>query len=132
MPGRTLAAAPRQRTRRTLERAPARPLNHNPAAVREAREARGLTQAQLAAVIGCTNTYVSEIEGGTRDARVDLLERIAAALDAPVELLERPRAWEHCPQCGHHYEPRADARMPVHLRDDGTFCDEPSRLAKAA
>lgn len=63
-------------------------LHHDPAAVRQARLARRWTQVQLAQEVGISGSYVCEIEAGTRNARPDLLERIATALHCPAARLE--------------------------------------------
>lgn len=109
--------APRQRAK-----SEERPHNHNPAAVREARVARGMTQAELAEKLGLSHNYICGIESGARNARPELLQNIAAALGASYELLASARTWSDCPACGHRYEPGSDARIPLHLRDDGDFC----------
>ncbi len=53
------------------------------------REARGLTQAQLAKKAGVTEAYVSMLESGKRKApSLPALQRLAKALGVPVtELL---------------------------------------------
>jgi Zn-dependent peptidase ImmA (M78 family)/DNA-binding XRE family transcriptional regulator len=51
-----------------------------------AREARGLTQAQLATRVGITQGHVSKIEMGTLSVTEELLTKIAAALGYPVSL----------------------------------------------
>jgi transcriptional regulator with XRE-family HTH domain len=123
MPTTDKPVAPRQRSKPTKERyRPTGPLNHNPAAVREARLVRGLLQAELAERIGRTATYVSEIETGGRDARPELLQLIAAALDVPYALLERPRERSQCSECSYTFEVRDDGRTPLHLLPDDTFC----------
>jgi transcriptional regulator with XRE-family HTH domain len=98
-------------------------VNQDPTAIREAREARGMTQAELAAHVGRTNTYISEIEKGDRDARPELLADIASALQVAYDLLERPRERSRCQRCEHLYEISPDGHVPLHLRGDGTFCD---------
>lgn len=126
------AATPLQRTRSKELRAPSRPLNHNPTAVRQAREARSLTQRELAEQTGRRHTHISEIEGGTRDARPELLERIAAVLDVKVELLESDSPRSTCQACGYRYLNQEGGRIPLHLLDSGAFCDAPSALEVAA
>ncbi len=54
-------------------------------AVNVHREHRGMTQAQLAAVAQISQVYVSRIESGSREGRIDVLNRIAKALDVPLE-----------------------------------------------
>lgn len=122
MPTHDKPVVPRQRTKPTKERyRPSGPLNHNPAAVREARIARGLTQPELGDKVGRKAAYICEIEAGSRDARPELLALIAAALDVPYTHLERPRERSQC-ECGYAFEVRDDNRTPLHLLADETFC----------
>lgn len=74
----------------TPRRAPTR-LNHEPEAVRWAREKAGLTQTQLAKRAGLARTLVVEIEAGTRNATPANLLKLAEALNCPVVVLERKR-----------------------------------------
>lgn len=69
-----------------------REFNHEPAAVAKARTAADMTMNQLAQQVGCSRSLISEIEGGTRNARPELLQRIADALDCPVADLEHDPA----------------------------------------
>lgn len=117
------ATAPRQRGAKKPRYKPTKPLNQNPAAIREAREAREMTQGELAAAVGRSHTYISEIEKGDRDARPELLTAIADALGVAYERLERPREREQCTQCEHIYETHPDGHVPLHLGADGEFCD---------
>ena len=56
--------------------------------VRLQRQARGLTQEQLALDAGMKRSYVSELERGLRNPTVRALGRLAAALEIePVVLL---------------------------------------------
>jgi XRE family transcriptional regulator, regulator of sulfur utilization len=49
-----------------------------------------LTQVQLAGLIGCAQTYVGQIERGQRGLTVETLEKLATALEVPIErLLQR-------------------------------------------
>lgn len=119
----TSATAPEKPAAKKARYKPTRPVNQNPTAIREAREARGMTQAELAGHVERTHTYISEIEKGDRDARPELLAAIAEALNVSYDLLERPRDRSQCAQCEHVYETRADGHVPLHLKTDGTFCD---------
>ena len=49
------------------------------------REHRGLTQAQLAERAGVTQGAVAQIESGKRRGSVDLLRKLAAALEVDVD-----------------------------------------------
>ena len=73
------------------QRAPAKPLNQEPAAVTWARERSGLNKTQLAERVGVSLSLISEVEKGTRNAQHALLLKIADALNCPVVFLERKR-----------------------------------------
>ncbi|HAM16341.1 MAG TPA: transcriptional regulator [Eggerthellaceae bacterium] len=55
--------------------------------IRAARQEAGLTQVQLSARAGITQTVLSRIESGKGNPTLGLLEDIAAALDARLEVL---------------------------------------------
>jgi transcriptional regulator with XRE-family HTH domain len=59
--------------------------------VADRRKERGLSQAELAALVGTTQSAIARLEGGGRPPRIDTLLRIANALDADlhIELLDR-------------------------------------------
>lgn len=59
--------------------------------VREAREARGLTQEDLEGLTGLRRSYISDMERGRRNPTVRALGRIAEALKIPAaDLLRIP------------------------------------------
>jgi transcriptional regulator with XRE-family HTH domain len=59
--------------------------------IRQVRQLRGLTQAELAERVGATAATVSRLEKDTMTVSTDWLDRFAAALDIHgSELLERP------------------------------------------
>lgn len=66
-----------------------REFNQDPEAVTEAREARKMSKATLARLIGCSRSLITEIEGDTRNAREELLAAMAKVLDVPAEQLRR-------------------------------------------
>jgi len=66
-----------------------RKLDHNPDALRKARRLREWSQRRLAAEIGVTNGYISELENGHRNANAALLMRLAKALRCSTDSLER-------------------------------------------
>ena len=68
---------------------PKDPLDHDPASVREAREAAGLTRTALAKQIGRSLSLISEIESGTRNATPEVLGLLSGALDCPIAVLQR-------------------------------------------
>jgi transcriptional regulator with XRE-family HTH domain len=59
--------------------------------VADRRKERGLSQADLAKLVGTTQSAIARLESGGRPPRIDTLLRIANALDADlhVELLDR-------------------------------------------
>jgi transcriptional regulator with XRE-family HTH domain len=59
--------------------------------VADRRKERGLSQAELAKVVGTTQSAIARLESGGRPPRIDTLLRIANALDADlhIELLDR-------------------------------------------
>lgn len=77
-------------------RAPAR-LNHEPEAVRWARDKAGLTQTQLADRAGLSRTLVVEVEAGTRNLTTANLLKVAEALNCPPVFLERKRFFQTPP-----------------------------------
>lgn len=67
------------------------PLDHEPEAVAYARRKAGLTLAQVAKLTGRSVSLLSEIENGTRNARPDLLLKLAEVYNCPLVVLERKR-----------------------------------------
>ena len=59
--------------------------------VADRRKERGLSQADLAKLVGTTQSAIARLESGGRPPRIDTLLRIANALDADlhIELLDR-------------------------------------------
>lgn len=58
--------------------------------VRAWREQRGLNQGQLAAMIGISRAYLAQIEGGERTGTLEVMVRVARALDRRLEDLIAP------------------------------------------
>jgi transcriptional regulator with XRE-family HTH domain len=58
--------------------------------IREAREAAGLTQAELAARMGTTQSAVARLEGPGSNPRVENLERALLAAGHRLELRAEP------------------------------------------
>ncbi len=53
------------------------------------RKKSGLTQEQLAEIIGCNSKYVSEIESRNKFPSAEIIDKIAEALEIrPVELFD--------------------------------------------
>lgn len=70
--------------------------------VRELRERKGLTQAQLAELAETSQQQIQRVETGRQQPRVDLVARICTALEVPVERvfpMAKPtkalRGWMH-------------------------------------
>lgn len=58
------------------------------AAIRAAREARGLTQEQVAAAMGVSHQWISEVERGKPNARLGAVLAIAQGLGLSLTLSE--------------------------------------------
>jgi DNA-binding XRE family transcriptional regulator len=56
-------------------------------ALRQAREQRGLTQAELGKAAGINTTWISHLESGRVNPAWGTIKRICAALDIPVSQL---------------------------------------------
>jgi len=61
------------------------------AQVAEQRRARDLSQTELAALVGTSQSAIARLESGGRPPRIDTLLRIADALDCALEVELRPR-----------------------------------------
>ena len=61
------------------------------AAVAAERARRGVSQAELAALCGTTQSAIARIEQGRRPPRIDTLLRIANALDCRLAVELKPR-----------------------------------------
>lgn len=61
--------------------------------LRALRRKKEITQRDLAAVIGVSETYIAMLETGIRTPSLPMLERIAIGLDAnlKIELIENER-----------------------------------------
>src|SRR3954451_18736592 len=55
------------------------------------RQARGLSQKELAELVGTTQSAIARLESGGRPPRIDTLLRIAEALDCELIVELRPR-----------------------------------------
>jgi ribosome-binding protein aMBF1 (putative translation factor) len=60
--------------------------------VQAQRTARGLSQRELAELVGTTQSAIARLEAGGRPPRIDTLLRIADALDCELTVELRPRA----------------------------------------
>jgi transcriptional regulator with XRE-family HTH domain len=58
--------------------------------LRRERLARQWTQEELALRVGITQGYLSEMESGSRNVSLDMLDQVCAAFEAnPVDMLRR-------------------------------------------
>jgi transcriptional regulator with XRE-family HTH domain len=55
--------------------------------LRRLREAKGLTQEELAYRADIHQTYLSGVEGGKRNPSIAVLDRVATALDTDIRAL---------------------------------------------
>ena len=55
--------------------------------IRRIREERGLSQEELAALAGLHRAYVGQIERGEKNIGLKNLEKIAKALNVPIQVL---------------------------------------------
>lgn len=65
------------------------PVDHDPDALKWARERAGWRQAALARAVGISRSTLCEAERGTRGLHPDTKNKIAAALKCPVTVFER-------------------------------------------
>jgi transcriptional regulator with XRE-family HTH domain len=65
------------------------PVDHDPAALKWARERAGWRQARLARQVGISPSLLCEAEKGTRGLAPDVKNRLAEALNCPVTVFER-------------------------------------------
>ena len=52
--------------------------------IREVRKGKGLTQEQLAELVGVEPRHISRIEGGYNSPSIERLAKISEALDVPI------------------------------------------------
>lgn len=57
--------------------------------IRELRIAQGWTQEQLAYIAGITSANVRSIEAGKYAVNIDVLNKIAGAMNAEIRLIEK-------------------------------------------
>lgn len=60
--------------------------------VAERRQAQGMSQRQLAELVGTTQSAIARLERGGRPPRIDTLLRIADALECDLAVELRPRS----------------------------------------
>lgn len=67
------------------------PVDHDPQALKWARERAGWRQAALAREVGVAPSTLCEAERGTRGLHPDVKNKLAAVLGCPVTVFERKR-----------------------------------------
>lgn len=55
--------------------------------IAELRKVKGLTQAKLAELAGLTSGNIARIETGKHSTGIDILSKIASALDAKIDIV---------------------------------------------
>lgn len=55
--------------------------------IRNYRTAKGLSQEKLAELSGCHHTYIGQIERGEKNATIESIEKISAALNVSLSKL---------------------------------------------
>lgn len=69
--------------------------------IKEVSKAKGVSITKLAEQVGITQPNMSNIANGKTSPSLDLLERIASALDVEVSELFTPKSNTiTCPKCG--------------------------------
>jgi len=53
--------------------------------IKEIRESKGVTQTYILKIIGKSSGWLSQIESGDREIKVNDLSRVAKALETPIE-----------------------------------------------
>jgi transcriptional regulator with XRE-family HTH domain len=82
--------------------------------LRRLREAKGISQQQFAGKFKMDRAYISAIENGHRRSSLDLMDKLAAALDVPVhELLLPPEEGVDPPKKLPSGRPRVKAKGEI-------------------
>lgn len=78
--------------------------------IKEVSKSKGVSITKLAELVGITQPNMSNIANGKTSPSLDLLERIASALNIPVsELFEAPKEGGiTCPKCGNRITIKAE------------------------
>ena len=99
--------------------------------IKQARKAKGISQRELGAILGCKQQNLAQYENGKRNMNVNSLLKIAEALHVPASsLIDEPRpttSTDHTEsrlnqlmeECGELIS--ASARYRRHLRGDRTL-----------
>tara|TARA_R110002020_G_scaffold26275_1_gene84922 strand:+ start:487 stop:774 length:288 start_codon:yes stop_codon:yes gene_type:complete len=56
-------------------------------AVKTLRKNKGLTQGNFCETVGITQSYLSQVENGNKEPSMDVVKKIADALDTPIPVL---------------------------------------------
>jgi len=75
--------------------------------LKKIREEKNISQSKLAILAGISRSYVSEIESGKKTPSLDMLERIAEALEVCTSLLLINN--KDCCNCTRHKDKEANS-----------------------
>ena len=56
-------------------------------AIKTIRREKGLSQKDACIKIGITQSYLSQMEAGIKDASIDILKKVSAAYDIPLPMI---------------------------------------------
>ena len=91
--------------------------------IKNERQERGLTLAQLAQAAGSSAPHLSQVENGRREPTLRLLGGLATALGVPVEQLLRPEPPTRSGLQSSFMARPAQTRVSVpHRSPDGIIC----------
>lgn len=55
--------------------------------IKHLRVAKGMTQGELALILGVSQSYVSQVESGEKNCSIDVARKFAKALGVPLPML---------------------------------------------
>lgn len=102
------------------------------AAIRDRREAAGLSRRDVADRSGLSYPYVSQLENGDREPSLEALGKLAAALDVPMEDLLRLQVRAHTAESGTPAAPAAPGTPGTPSPTDLTWHANPAFSASLA
>lgn len=100
--------------------------------IKETRQARGITQSELARRVGLATVTIRQYENGSREPRLDTIKQIATALDVQPEYLLTEKLHDLYNRV-HPKSKREDGKLTVDdLLKGGTFQDYVNDYAQLA
>ena len=89
--------------------------------IKTIREARGMTRAELGALVGLDQNRVQQYENGRRKPKLPLLKKIAEALGVSIIALMEPTFADHI--CTMHALFQAEEKLNIRVVEkDGCYC----------